>query len=68
MPSAIKITLIVLSTALAVAGCGVRGALEPPPQAAAEQQSTATADSGQGKPAGKAGRPHKTFVLDGLIQ
>lgn len=68
MTRAVKITLIVTSAAFVLAGCGVRGNLEPPPQAAVEQQSSATAESGQGKPAGKAARPHKTFILDGLIQ
>ncbi len=56
---------LVLSTVL-VAGCGVRGSLEYPPQAPAEQQ--ATADSGQGKPAGKAPKPHQGFILDKLLQ
>jgi predicted small lipoprotein YifL len=61
---------ILLSVLLAasLAGCGVRGSLELPPEAKAEQSQTAQADSGQGKPAGAAPKPHKPFILDSLIQ
>jgi len=52
---------------MALAGCGVRGSLELPPEAKA-QQNTATADSGQGKAAGEAAKPHKPFILDGLLR
>jgi len=57
---------ILLAAALAVAGCGVRGSLEAPPSP--EADTTAQADSGQGKPAGAAPKPHRGFVLDGLLQ
>lgn len=52
--------------ASALAGCGVRGSLETPPEAKAD--NTATAQSGQGKPEGAALKPHKPFILDGLIR
>lgn len=55
------------TTLLAVGGCGVRGPLELPPEARA-QQKTAGADAGQGKPAGTAAKPHKGFLLDGLLR
>jgi predicted small lipoprotein YifL len=65
-------TLRALALALAapslVAGCGVRGSLDLPPEAKAAESRTATADSGQGKPAGAAPKPHKDFLLDGLIR
>ena len=54
--------------ALSLAGCGVRGSLELPPEAKAEQTQTAQAESGQGKPAGAAPKPHKPFLLDGLLR
>lgn len=59
---------LILSTGVAVtvAGCGVRGSLEAPPNAKADQ--TADANSGQGKPAGSTSKPHKGFVLDGLLR
>ena len=44
----------------------MRGSLENPPEAKADR--TATAESGQGKPEGAARKPHKDFVLDGLIR
>ena len=57
----------VLSTA-GLGACGVRGALEPPPKATAAgtAASPEAADPGQGsvvKP-----KPHKDFILDGLIR
>jgi predicted small lipoprotein YifL len=57
---------LILAMALSMAGCGVRGSLEAPPEAKAD--STAQADSGQGKPAGAAPKPHRGFVLDGLLR
>lgn len=48
-------------------GCGTRGNLETPAEAKATS-NTATADSGQGKPEGAALKPHKPFILDGLIR
>ena len=68
MSIAIKNTLIFAAAGILIAGCGVRGNLEPPPQAKAEQRSTATAESGQGKAEGKAPKPHKSFILDGLLR
>ena len=49
-------------------GCGVRGSLETPREAQATPKRTAAADSGQGKPEGAAPKPHKGFILDGLIR
>ncbi|MFM2422383.1 MAG: hypothetical protein RL291_913 [Pseudomonadota bacterium] len=59
-----------LAVALLVAGCGIRGPLEAPAQAGAPPApgSTAQADSGQGKPANAAPKPHQGFILDGLIR
>jgi predicted small lipoprotein YifL len=55
-----------VALALSVSGCGVRGSLEYPAEAKSDR--TATADSGQGKPENAAPKPHKPFVLDGLIR
>lgn len=55
----------VVVSGVLVSACGVRGSLEYPPEAV--QQSGATADSGQGKPAGAAPKPHKGFILDKLL-
>lgn len=52
--------------AASLAGCGIRGSLENPQSA--ESKQTATADSGQGKKEGDAPKPHKGFILDGLLR
>lgn len=58
--------LLVMALAALLGGCGVRGSLENP--AKSESQPTATADSGQGKKEGEAPKPHKGFILDGLLR
>ena len=64
-----KTALSVLLAAVLLAGCGVRGALEKPSASgAAAPSATAEADSGQGKKAGDAPKPHKGFILDKLIE
>ena len=70
MSSQVKTALIVLATAGLLAGCGVRGALDKPSASGAPPASsqTADADSGQGKKAGDAPKPHKGFILDGLLE
>jgi predicted small lipoprotein YifL len=61
--------LVVVSVAALLAGgCGVRGSLELPPEAKAQSQTGAQADSGQGKDAGAAPKPHQGFILDGLLR
>ncbi|MEO1609326.1 MAG: lipoprotein [Pseudomonadota bacterium] len=57
---------VCLSVGVALAGCGVRGSLEYPDQTQPAQ--SASAESGQGKEKGAASKPHKGFILDGLIQ
>jgi predicted small lipoprotein YifL len=65
-----KTVLIVFAAAAMLSGCGVRGALDAPSAAANGQPApspTANADSGQGRPADAPPKPHKSFILDGLI-
>lgn len=66
MTSWIRAALAVSSLAFVLAGCGVKGSLETPAEAKAE--TTAEAQSGQGKPEGAAAKPHKGFILDGLLR
>ena len=65
-----KTTLIVVATAGLLAACGVRGTLDKPSANVdgPAPTTTANADSGQGKKAGDAPKPHKAFVLDGLLE
>jgi predicted small lipoprotein YifL len=60
----IWIALLTVALALGVSACGTRSSLENP----ASDDRTATADSGQGKKEGDAPKPHRGFVLDGLIR
>lgn len=66
MGTTVRLSLMAALCALGLSACGVRGSLDNPPEARAE--TTATATAGQGKPEGAAGKPHKDFVLDGLIR
>jgi len=61
-----RIGVFVTAAAFAAAagGCGVRGSLENP----VKESATASADSGQGKKESEAPKPHKGFILDGLIR
>ena len=68
MPGRLKIAAGLVATALMLSACGVRGNLEAPPDVKAQQQATATAESGQGKAEGAAPNPHKGFILDGLLR
>ncbi len=57
-----------MAAGLLLAACGVRGPLQNPVQEAAAPQTTAPADSGQGKPENTAAKPHQGFILDGLLR
>ncbi len=57
-----------IGLALTLAGCGVRGGLETPRESTEAQPTSATAEAGQGKPEGATRKPHKGFILDGLLR
>jgi predicted small lipoprotein YifL len=58
--------ILVALLAATLSGCGVRGSLESPDKD--QPAKTATADSAQGKKEGEAPRPHRGFILDGLLR
>ncbi|WP_139247917.1 lipoprotein [Hyphomicrobium sp. CS1GBMeth3] len=62
----VRAALAASALAFVLAGCGVKGGLEAP--SAAKQQTTADAQSGEGRPEGAAPKPHKSSILDGLIR
>jgi predicted small lipoprotein YifL len=62
----VRALLAVSALAFTLGGCGVRGGLESPPEAKTE--ATADAQSAEGKPEGAAPKPHKGFILDGLLR
>ena len=66
-PASLRIAFAAAALGLFLSGCGYRGPVQIDKTEAA-QQTTATAESGQGKPEGAAQKPHKGFVLDGLLR
>jgi predicted small lipoprotein YifL len=66
MTGFVRAAMAASALAFLLAGCGVRGGLESPAEAKA--QTTADAQSGEGKPEGTAPKPHKPFILDGLVR
>ena len=70
MLSLAKTTLICVAACVLLAACGVRGTLDRPSASAdgAAPTTSADADSGQGKKAGDTPKPHKGFILDGLLE
>lgn len=60
---------LALAAACLLGACGVRGALDKPSSSeGAAPTATANADSGQGKKKDEAPKPHKSFILDGLLE
>lgn len=54
--------------ALAVAGCGVRGSLEAPAEAKAEGKASSAEAADAGPNSAAAPKPHRGFILDGLVR
>lgn len=67
MAGSVRTAAVLLAAGVLLAGCGLRGPVVLP-KAETEQQTTATAESGQGKPENAAPKPHKGFILDGLLR
>ena len=59
-----RILIVLLLTGLALTGCGRRGALQPPPGAAVEQQPGAATGTNTSTAKEK---PDPPFLLDPLI-
>lgn len=60
--------LTALLLAGSVAGCGVRGALEAPPEAKVAGEAAAPDSGDAGANSAAKPKPHKPFVLDGLLR
>ena len=63
--------VLILAASVLLAGCGVRGPLQNPKAdkaSAPTPETTASAESGQGKPENAAPKPHQGFILDGLLR
>lgn len=59
-----RIVIVLLATSFALTACGRRGALQPPPSAAAVEQPGAASGTDTGMVAEK---PDPSFILDPLI-
>ncbi len=60
--------LAVLAAAMLVGGCGVRGNLESLPEAKATGAATSPDAADAGANSAVKPKPHKPFVLDGLLR
>ena len=52
----------------ALGGCGVRGNLEAPPAAKADGTATSPEAADPGTNSAVKAKPHKPFILDGLLR
>ena len=63
----VRLAVAVLMAA-ALAGCGVRGALEAPPEAKANGTATSSDAADTGKDSAVKPKPFRPFILDGLLR
>jgi predicted small lipoprotein YifL len=61
------IVLVALAAPL-LAGCGVRGSLDPPAEAKAAGTAVSPATGEAGSTSAAAPKPHREFILDGLLR
>ncbi|MBU2582169.1 MAG: hypothetical protein KJ622_10660 [Alphaproteobacteria bacterium] len=70
MSSVRTIVIVAFAIALPLAGCGVRGSLDAPPEAKAA--GTAVSPDASGTAEGSAGtqkkKEHRPFILDGMLR
>ncbi len=63
-----KTAALTVLTALALSGCGVRGSLEAPVEAKAEGKAASAEAAASGPNSAAAPKPHRGFILDGLVR
>ncbi len=61
------VTLIGVA-AMGLSGCGVKGPLEPPPEAKAAGQAKSADAADPGKNSDAPPKPHESFILDPLLR
>ncbi len=61
------VTLLGVAT-MVVSGCGVKGPLEPPPEAKATGQAKSAEAADPGKNSDAPPKPHESFILDPLLR
>lgn len=62
------VLVLALAVVAGIAGCGVRGPLEPPPQAAAEGAVKSAEAGAAGENSAAKPKPHEDFILDPLLR
>lgn len=64
----VTMRIAVLLLAASVAGCGVRGPLDPPESAQASGTAKSAEQGAAGPKSAADPKPHRPFVLDGLLR
>lgn len=64
----LKIFAVAAALTVGLAGCGVRGPLEPPPKASSEGTATSGAAADAGENSSSKPEEHRPFILDGLLR
>ncbi|MCB1485788.1 MAG: lipoprotein [Hyphomicrobiaceae bacterium] len=60
--------VLALALAAGIAGCGVRGPLDPPPSASAEGVAKSAEAGASGENSAAPPKPHEDFILDPLLR
>ena len=68
MRRAVAHILAAATLAVSLAGCGVRGSLEAPAEAKAEGKASSAEAADAGPNSAAAPKPHRGFILDGLVR
>lgn len=68
MSGLVKKVAILLLAPVLLAGCGVRGSLQAPAEAQADGTATSPDAGDAGAKSSAQPKPHRGFVLDGLIR
>lgn len=64
----LAIVMLIGVATMGFAGCGVKGPLEPPPEAKATGQAKSAEAADPGKNSDAPPKPHESFILDPLLR
>jgi predicted small lipoprotein YifL len=68
MPRRLKPLVVLALVAPLLAACGVRGSLDAPAEAKAAGTAVSPSAADAGSTSAAAPKPHKEFILDGLLR
>lgn len=66
--SSLKALAIVSLVSMALAGCGIRGSLDAPPEAKADGTANSAEAGAAGANSAATPKPHRGFILDSLLR